>query len=66
MVHVDDCTIVAMKLKLIHEFKAGMKHNVEIMDLGELHWLLGIKIHQDHKKCTIHLSQCSYIDSILP
>ena len=65
MVHMDDCTIAATKLQLIDEFKAGMKQDVDITDLGELHWLLSIKIHWDHKKCTTHLLQCSYIDLIL-
>ena len=39
--------------------------HVEITDLGELHWLLGIEIRRDHEKCAIYLSQRSYIDSIL-
>jgi hypothetical protein len=35
------------------------------VDLGELHWLLGIEIKRDREARTIHLSQRSYIDSIL-
>ena len=35
------------------------------MDLGELHWLLGIEIKRNHKNRTIHLSQHSYIEAIL-
>ena len=42
-----------------------MAQHVEITDLGELHWLLGIEIKHDRNKKTIHLSQCSYISSIL-
>jgi hypothetical protein len=44
MVHVDDCTIATTSLSLITEFKAKVSEHVEIMDLGELHWLLGIEI----------------------
>ncbi|GLB43841.1 putative encoded by [Lyophyllum shimeji] len=33
--------------------------------LGELHWLLGIEIKRVREQRTIHLSQRSYIDSIL-
>jgi len=65
LVHVDDCTIAATSVKLIEEFKVGMKMHVEITDLGELHWLLGIEIKKNHKRHTIHLSQHSYINSIL-
>jgi len=38
---------------------------VEISDLGELHWLLGMEIKRDCKQHTLHLSQRSYIDSII-
>jgi Reverse transcriptase (RNA-dependent DNA polymerase) len=65
LVHVDDCTIAATMIALIEVFKAEIARHVEITDLSELHWLLGIEMKCDHTKCTIHLSQHSYIDSIL-
>jgi len=65
LVHVDDCTIAVTSITLIADFKARISEYVDITDLGELHWLLGIKIKSDQECCTIHLSQCSYIDSIL-
>jgi Reverse transcriptase (RNA-dependent DNA polymerase) len=65
LVHVDDCMIAATTIMLIERFKKEIAKHVEITDLGELHWLLGIEIRCDQEKRTIHLSQCSYIDSIL-
>ena len=65
LVHVDDCTIAATSITLIADFKARISEHVEITDLGELHWLLGIEIKRDRERHTIHLSQRSYIDSIL-
>ena len=65
LVHVDDCTIAATSITLITDFKARISEHVEITDLGELHWLLGIEIKRDREHRTIHLSQRSYIDSIL-
>ena len=65
LVHVDDCTIAATNIKLVSDFKAHMAQHIKITDLGELHWLLGIKIKCDRNKKTIHLSQHSYISSIL-
>jgi hypothetical protein len=65
VVHVDDCTIAASTLSLIVAFKRQISQYVEITDLGELHWLLGIEIKRDRERRTIHLSQRSYIDSIL-
>ena len=65
LVHVDDCTIAATSTQLISEFKTGVAKQVEISDLGELHWLLGVEIHRDRAHRTLALSQCSYIASIL-
>ena len=42
LVYVDDCTIVAMSMHLIENFKITIAKHVEISDLGELHLILGI------------------------
>ena len=65
VIHVDNCTIAAPALSLVIMFKCEIAQYVEITNLGELHWLLSIKIRCDHDHQTIHLSQCSYIDSII-
>ena len=65
VVHIDDCTITTSNLHLIEEFKAGLRKHVEVTDLSELHWMLGIKIKQNWDEGTIHLSQHAYIDLIL-
>ena len=64
-VHVDDCTIAASRPRLVEDFKAGLSKHVEVTDLGELHWMLGIEVKRDRAAGTIHLSQRAYIDSIL-
>lgn len=64
VVHVDDCTITATSIAMISEFKSNMKKYVEVTDLGELHWLLGIEIVRNREACTISMSQHSYINSI--
>jgi hypothetical protein len=38
---------------------------VEITDLGELHWLLGMEIIRDRQNGTISLSQKAYVDLIV-
>jgi Reverse transcriptase (RNA-dependent DNA polymerase) len=65
LVHVDDCTIAASSKQLIGHFKAKILERVEITDLGELHWLLGIEVRRNRERHTIHFSQRSYITSIL-
>jgi Reverse transcriptase (RNA-dependent DNA polymerase) len=64
-VHVDDCTIAASSMRLVDEFKAGLRKHVEVTDLGPLHWMLGLQIKRDREARTIHISQHAYIDSIL-
>jgi hypothetical protein len=64
-VHVDDCTIAATTITTINHVKEGIHKFVEISDLGKLHWLLRIEIHWDCDPQTIHLSQRSYLDSIV-
>ena len=64
-VHLDDCTITASSKKLIEELITGLHKSLEVMDLGELHWMISIKIQHDCMNHTIHLSQHAYIDSIL-
>jgi transposase InsO family protein len=64
-VHVDDCTIAASSARLVDALKDGMRQHVEVTDLGELHWMLGIEVQRDRKAGTVHLSQRAYIDSIL-
>ena len=60
LVHVDDCTIAATSLDDIIELKAQISEHVEISD-----WLLDIEVKRDRHRYTLHLSQRSYIDSIL-
>ena len=65
LVHVDDCTIVAMSQSLIIKFKIEIAKHVGITDLGELHWILGIEVRRVREERIIFLSQRSYLESIL-
>jgi hypothetical protein len=47
LVHVDDCTIVAASIAQINWVKKGVSEHVEITDLGEIHWLLGIEVKRN-------------------
>ena len=64
-IHVNDCTIAASNPRLVEDFKAGLHKHVKVTDLSELHWMLGVEIKWDREANTIHLSQYTYIDSIL-
>ena len=65
LVHVDDCTIAGTSISLILRFKIEIAKYVTITDLGELHWILGIEVKCVRERRTIHLSQRSYINSML-
>jgi len=41
--------------------KGELRKEFTITDLGEIHWLLGFAVKRDQEKCTISLSQLSYI-----
>ena len=64
LVHVDDCSIVGKTKVLIARFKTEIAKFVDITDLGELHWILGIEAKRIREERRILLSQRSYLDSI--
>ena len=37
----------------------------QMMDLGEIHWILNMEVTRDCQRCTISLSQSQYIENIL-
>jgi hypothetical protein len=57
LVHVDDCSIVASAQPLIDRFKNGIKKHVEITDMGDLHWILGIEVCRIREDRRILLSR---------
>jgi hypothetical protein len=65
VVHVDDFTVAADSMALIDAFSTGLRKHVELTDLGELHWMLGLEVKHNGEAGQIHISQCMYIDSIL-
>src|SRR5258705_13022036 len=65
MVSVDDMAITSAHLSDIVAFKAQLQTCFEITDLGELKWLLGLKVERDRAKRTIVLSQEAYVNTVL-
>jgi len=52
-VYVDDLIITSAKWKEVESFKATMKDQFEMRDLGLLSFYLGVKVHQDAKGITL-------------
>ena len=64
-IHVDDMTLVTLIESIMAQLKMAIKAIIEVSDQGAIHWLLGIEIHRSLSSRSIHLSQQSYIDTIL-
>ena len=64
VIHIDGFMFVTSMLVLVADLKKQVWDHVEVTDLGELHWLLGIEVKRDRESHIISLSQWSYI--VLP
>jgi hypothetical protein len=65
LVYVDDMTVAGPKLKDVVEFKAELGKRLDITDLGELKYILGIEVIRNRAARTITLNQTAYIVEIL-
>ena len=58
----DDFLIAASSTKRMSTFKGNLSQHFEMTDLGELGWILGIRVKRNRPSKTISLSQAAYID----
>jgi hypothetical protein len=64
-VATDDFTYIADSAGTVTSLKGGMGKFMELVELGELNWILGIDVQRDREARTISLSQSAYINQIL-
>jgi hypothetical protein len=64
-VHVNDLTLVAKLERDMAKLKEELGSSFELVDLGPIHWLLGIKVEHNRNTCTLALSQTAYIEKML-
>ncbi|KAF7367236.1 Retrovirus-related Pol polyprotein from transposon TNT 1-94 [Mycena sanguinolenta] len=64
-VATDDFTILGLTLAHVNRLKSQLNDHFELVDLGEINWLLGIHLVRDRTARTISLSQTAYIEQIL-
>lgn len=62
-IYVDDITMFGAPSNLMDQTVTRMKSEFKVNDMGQLHWLLGIRI--DFTNEGIRLSQEAYVDKIL-
>ena len=62
---VDDLMITTINDDIIQEIKVELMKIFKMKDLGELHWLLNLKIECNRTAKSISFSQEAYINKIL-
>lgn len=62
-VYVDDIIPVSNNPVLLKAEKAALCERFEMIDQGEIHYLLGMSIKQDRECRTLTISQANYVES---
>ena len=65
VLYVDDILLINNDIGLLHETKIFLSNNFKMVYLGDVSFVLGIKIHLDRSRGILRLSQKSYIDKVL-
>ena len=63
--YVDDILLVRSSLSFVNAIKSWLSLNFEMKDMGEIEFILEVKLQRDCSKNLIALSQESYIEKIL-
>ena len=63
--YIDDILLVANDLGLLHETKKFLSRNIEVKDMGEVSYVIGITIFHNRSQELLGLSQKVYIDKVL-
>jgi len=61
----DDFTIVTNSRTLSTKTKSKLNSHFELVDLGDINWLLGVSVTRNLKDKTISLGQQAYVEQIL-
>ena len=55
--YVDDILIAGKDKECVNDIKAWLSSNFEMKDMGEVSYILGVKISRDHPRKILSLSQ---------
>ena len=65
MLYVDDILLIGNDIPTVQNVKSWLGSCFSMQDLGEVVYVLGIKIYRDRSKRMIGLTQSTYIDKVL-
>ena len=63
--YVDDILLAGNDMEMIIATKGWLSSNVKMKDMGEVDYILGVKILKDRSKKLLGLSQQTYIKKVL-
>ena len=65
VLYVDDILLVGNDVELLKSVKEYLNSKFSMKDLGEVAYILGIKIYRDRSRRLLALCQSTYLDKIL-
>ena len=65
ILYVDDILLIGNDIEFLDSIKGYLNKSFSMKDLGEVAYILGIKIYRDRSRCLIGLSQSTYLDKVL-
>ena len=65
VLYADDILLIGNDIEVLSSVKGWLQKNFDMKDLGEVNYILGIKLLRDRKNKALALSQALYIDKIL-
>jgi hypothetical protein len=65
VLYVDGILLIGNDISMMEVVKSSLRKSFSMKDLGEMAYILGIKIYRDRSKRLIGLSQDAYIDKVL-
>jgi hypothetical protein len=64
-VYVDDIIPVSNDLEMLNAEKELLRNEFQLVDQGELHFVLGMSIKRDRAKKTLFISQEKYLEDVI-
>jgi hypothetical protein len=65
ILYVDDILLIRNDIPMLESIKTSLKNSFSMKDLGEVAYILRIRIYKDRSKRLIGLNQDTYIDKVL-
>lgn len=65
MLHVDDMNVLGDSNEEIERVKEGLKEEFDVVELGPVEWIVGLRVRRDRANKFVSISQTALIDEII-